>query len=279
MIEQSYQPFAIEQRTLDQWEKRPHAHNFFELVFIEEGRGSQCINRHRYCYCPGSIFLLPPLDCHSFRIEEPTRFVFIRFTGQFFGKGEAGSIDYSEWFHQLHYILSSYNKIPGEIIRREGDKTHLQLLIRGILKEHETGDAYSRNILRSNMVSVLNILTRNVEQILIHSVPGERSLGQILSFIQHHLHDREQLKLDALARRFHIAPSYFGEYFKRNTGESLQDYIIKSRLKIAEARIVHARKSLKETALELGFTDSSHLAKMLKKYGTRLPRKRAVPAA
>lgn len=79
-----YKPFEIQEIDLDNWQQRPVKNNFFELVLIKEGKGTQCINYNFYPYEKGSMFLLPPLKCHSFQIEQPTRFVFLKFTSDFF---------------------------------------------------------------------------------------------------------------------------------------------------------------------------------------------------
>ena len=78
--------FEIHIEEMSSWGKRPHKHNFFEIVYVEKGSGYQCINQHEFEYKEGNIFLLPPLDCHSFKIEEHSRFYFISFTDHFFLK-------------------------------------------------------------------------------------------------------------------------------------------------------------------------------------------------
>ncbi|UOQ72698.1 helix-turn-helix transcriptional regulator [Hymenobacter cellulosilyticus] len=88
----------------------------------------------------------------------------------------------------------------------------------------------------------------------------------MLNHVQHHLFDNEQLRVARLAEEFHVSATYFGEYFRRNAGESLQEYVLKSRLKVAEARLLYSGNSVKEIAYELGFSDASHLSRLFKKY-------------
>ncbi len=76
--------FEVEVVELDNWEKRPYKNNFFEIVYIESGSGMQCINYNEFYYRSGNIFLLPPLNCHSFKIIEPSKFYFIRFADNLF---------------------------------------------------------------------------------------------------------------------------------------------------------------------------------------------------
>ena len=41
---EAVKPFEIQELTLNEWRQRPVKNNFFELVLIREGIGTQCIN-------------------------------------------------------------------------------------------------------------------------------------------------------------------------------------------------------------------------------------------
>ena len=71
-VVEAFEPFKIQEVELGAWRKRPVKNNFFELVLIKQGAGTQCINYNVYDYSEGSLFLLPPLKCHSFEIATPT---------------------------------------------------------------------------------------------------------------------------------------------------------------------------------------------------------------
>lgn len=270
-VQQAHAPFELSVVEATEWTQRPHQHNFFELVFVEEGEGLQCINHQQFPYRPEQVFLLPPLDCHSFQIRTPTRFVFLRFTNQVFDRHGSGELDLKEWFQKLSYILINYNKVAGEVVRSARDKQHLLHCLQLIRDEHGRDDAFSATLIQSALVTILNLLTRHIEAALLtpagpaHPPQGQRFL-QVLNHVQHHLFDNEQLRIAALAAHAGTSPSYFGEYFRRHAGESLQTYITKSRLKVAETRLLHSDNSAKEIAYELGFTDTSHFSRTFKKY-------------
>lgn len=269
-VEQAHAAFELTVEDTAQWTKRPHRHNFFELVFIEEGEGFQCINHQQVPYQRHNVFLLPPLDCHSFVITTPTRFVFLRFTNQVFVQHRGGELDVRDWFQKLSYILINYNKLPGDVIQSSSDKQHLLHSLQLIRDEHTHPDSFSPTIIQTALVTILNLLTRHIEAALLN-VPADadahsQRFVRVLSHIQHNLFKNTQLRVAALAEQAGMSPTYFSEYFKRHAGESLQTYITKSRLKIAETRLLHSDNSAKEIAFELGFTDTSHLSRTFKKY-------------
>lgn len=267
LIENTIHPFSVSAEELAAWSRRPHKHNFFELVYIEKGTGRQCINEHNIGYGEGNIFLLPPFDCHSFQIHTPTRFIFIQFNALFFQKDTHQLMDYTNWFNHLHYIISTYNRLPGDIIHSAQDKALLINLIKGIEHDYRTNQDPACTIIRANMFALLNILMRNFENAFRENNPvTDKAAGDMLQYIQYNLFDNEKLRVDALASKFNLSANYVSEYFKKKTGESLKEFILKSRVNVAYSRIQHSGKSMKEIAWDLGFTDASHLSKMIKKY-------------
>lgn len=268
IIEEAQHIFEIQIEEFSQWKHRPHKHNFFEIVYVEQGSGYQCINEHEFAYQPGNVFLLPPLDCHSFRIEEKSRFYFIRFTDHYFlNNGEFS--DSRDWFDRLSYILANYNKVPGDIIRMDRERTFIIQTIKSIYQEYVTGDRYSGSIITGAMFSILNILARNIEKHYVAQANEvDRRFGEILRFINTRISDHGLLRIPALSERFGISSTYFSEYFKKHAGVSLAEYITKSKLKLVETKVLHTDLSLKEIAFQLNFTDSSHLSNSFKKaYG------------
>jgi AraC-like DNA-binding protein len=260
--------FEIEVEELSVWNKRPHQHNFFEIVYVESGAGYQCINQHEFAYEAGNIFLLPPLDCHSFCIGEPSRFYFVRFTDHYFLKND-GPTDYQAWFDQMAYVLANYNKVPGDIIASDRDRSFIINSIRSIHREYLAADRYSDAIITGVVASILSVLARSIERRYVEQANAADSrFGEILRYLNTHIGESERLRAPHLADRFGISTSYFSEYFKKQAGMSLTDYILKSKLRLVETKVLHADLSLKEIAYQLGFTDSSHLAKAFKKaYG------------
>jgi hypothetical protein len=71
--------------------------------------------------------LLPPLKCHSFSIDTPTNFVFLKFTESFFKNIDHVTIGRNGWFKEASYILSNYNQLPGDIIKNDLDSRHLEV--------------------------------------------------------------------------------------------------------------------------------------------------------
>ncbi|MDO6801557.1 AraC family transcriptional regulator [Wenyingzhuangia sp. 1_MG-2023] len=265
----TYKPFEIQEINLSEWKQRPVKNNFFELVLIKEGEGTQCINYNHHPYNQGSIFLLPPLKCHSFDIRTPSKFVFLKFTDSFFRNIERISIDRNEWFREASYILSNYNQLPGEIIKNNLDHQHIEMLISMILQESRNYDKESVTLIKSLMTSILEILIRNIKKSNFFEVPEsptDERITKMLTYINEHLHQSDYLKIEHLADVFSMSPTYVSEFFRKQVKMPLREYILKAKLKLVEIRLLNSDYTLTEIADELDFTDVSHLSKTFKKY-------------
>ncbi|TRX61197.1 helix-turn-helix transcriptional regulator [Fulvivirga sp. M361] len=159
--------------------------------------------------------------------------------------------------------------ITGDIIRTERERAFIIQTIKSIHHEYLVGDAYSDSIITGAMTSILNILARSIEkQYVEQGNEADKRFGRILRYIHTHISAPEHLRISALAETFGISPTYFSEYFKKHAGISFAEYVIKSKLKLVETKVLHTDLSLKEIAYQLNFTDSSHLAKTFKQvYG------------
>lgn len=265
----TYKPFEIQEINLSEWKQRPVKNNFFELVLIKEGKGTQCINYNEHEYGKGDIFLLPPLKCHQFKIDSPTTFVFLKFTDSFFKSAQKQSIDRNEWFKEASYILSNYNQLPGDIIKNDADRKHIEMLSHMIFQESKNNGENATSLIRSLMTSILEILIRNIKKgnfFEIAQTNSDDRITKMLTYINEHINEPDFLKIDHLANTFSISPNYLGEFFRKQVQIPLREYIIKAKLKLVEIRLLNSDYTLTEIAEDLGFTDVSHLSKTFKRY-------------
>ncbi|WP_259014291.1 AraC family transcriptional regulator [Emticicia fluvialis] len=260
-IRNLYEPFEIEYVETSECPITGHKHNFFELVYIIDGTGVQCINKNKWTYGPEKLFLLMPQDCHSFEVERATRFFFIRFNDVYLK--EQGK----EWLRRLEFIFQNYNRLPGCILKNKADKPLVKSLIEALIREYVNQQPYQRELSQQIVNTLLTVVARNVSLASTELPKNTESKDlSILGYIHKNIYTPELLKTDAMADQFNISPNYIGEYFKKLTGESLQQYIINYKLKLVETRLQYSDMRMNEIAFELSFTDESHLNRLFKKY-------------
>lgn len=85
----------------------------------------------------------------------------------------------------------------------------------------------------------------------------------LLSFIQSELH--RDLYLEELAHLVNLSPSRLRHLFKRDTGQTLTQYLVSQRLNQARVLLETTHLSVKEIMNRVGISDSSHFARDFKK--------------
>ncbi len=260
-IRNLYEPFEIEYLESGECPMGAHKHNFFELVYIVEGTGIQCINKNNWTYGPEKLFLLMPQDCHSFKVEKSTKFFFIRFNEVYIKDQN------KELIKKLEFIFQNHNRLPGCILKNKADKPLVKSLIEALIREYINQYPYQRELTQQIVNTLLTIVARNIS---LSSPEIQRNTEardlSMLSYIHQNIYSPELLKAEEMAAQFNISPTYVSEYFKKLTGESMQQYITNYKLKLVETRLQYSDMRMNEIAFELNFTDESHLNRIFKKY-------------
>ncbi|HTF81630.1 MAG TPA: AraC family transcriptional regulator [Cytophagales bacterium] len=256
-----YQSFEIEFVETTECPVSAHKHTFFEMVYIMEGSGTQSINNHNLPYSADKMFLLFPQDCHSFNVHTPTKFFFIRFNNDYL-KSQG-----KEWIQKLEYIFHNHNHMPVCILRNISDKPLMRALAEALLREQVNKHYNHQELTRQIVNTMITIAARNMSA--LHHIPLKvdppQTTTAIINYIHQNIYNPESLKAERIAEAFHRSPTYINEYFKKQTGETLQQYILKYKLKLIETRLTYSDMRVSEIAYEFGFTDDSHLSKMFKK--------------
>jgi AraC-like DNA-binding protein len=262
--ESLHMPFEIEFVTLEQYPKGSRHNSYFELIYIFSGTGIQYINQHKFNYKAGNMFLLTPQDIHSFEIATPTQFFFLRFNEYYVKTKPSHEKD---TIQRMESILQNASHRPGCILKNQVDKPLIASLVAGILHENDHQQLYHKKITEQIVNAIITIVARNIALKLPKNIKentGEIVLD-ILHYIQENIFDPSRLKAAKISQHFGISLSYLGRYFKKQTGETLQQYLTTYKLRLVEARLLHSDMRIGEIAFEFNFVDESHLNRSFKK--------------
>ena len=261
-----YLPFEVDFKELEQFPKTIRKNNFFELIYVVDGTGIQIINNNKFQYRKGNLFLVTPQDVHSFEISTLTKFFFLRFN-EYYVKANSQNRE-SETVLRMEYILQNASHRPGCILKNKIDKPLIASLIESIINEQSNQQIYHQKIIEQIVNAIITVVARNIALKLpknIKETTGEMVL-EILHYIQENIYDPKQLKANIISEHFNISLHYLGKYFKKQTGETLQEYISNYKLRLIEARLLNSDMRINEIADELHFSDESHLNKVFRKH-------------
>ncbi|WP_299100376.1 AraC family transcriptional regulator [uncultured Winogradskyella sp.] len=255
---------------------------FFEIVYFEEGSGTIKINGKTVKYTANSVFVFIPDDIYILNPETETSTVAIKFLKSFFRNTSSQNINLpvNDWFRKIEEILNSESHELREMqFETEADRSHLVALVNMVATEYLNKQSFDIFIIQNSLSVILHLIARNIQFInTSDSVKEVKSskIQQIINYIHSNIYNSELLSTKSLAEEFHMADNYISEYFKKHTDVSLKKYIINYKLKLVETRLKYTDLQYSEIAVELGFTDSSHLNKTFQSYkGTSLSAFRA----
>ncbi|MCT6869945.1 MAG: AraC family ligand binding domain-containing protein [Apibacter sp.] len=243
-----------------------HKQDHYELIYIERGKGKHFYNDSIIEYSDGDLFVLSPNDRHYFKVDHETSFFYVKFTQEYFD------------LHKDLYINKENRAI-----------SFIELLNLEWLKQEKVSFQYPCDVLLKTTMNNLFLYSteRKVEQSIfvyyqIISVLGmieeyliNRNLilsdntipikNRISIYIQQNIFCKEKLSISAISYYFNISPNYFSSFFKEKFEVNYKTYVNMYLIKMIKKKLKNKDIKLKEIAQEFGFTDTSHLAKFLKK--------------
>jgi AraC-like DNA-binding protein len=268
LIQNLYEPFEIEYKEMSECPVGHHKNTFFELVYILRGSGRHSIDNNTFEYDKGHLFLLLPQHVHAFKVTELTSFLFIRFNDIYLKAHN----NQGDWIQKLEYILQSNYHLPGCILHNPGDKPLVAMLADAMVREYVNQQEFHKEVIQQLVNTLITIVARNIKRISLGHLPvGKSNTDHIIQYIHEHIYQPEQLKAEVIAAHFNIAATYINEYFRKQTGESLQRYIMKYKLRLVETRLRYSNMRIGEIVNEFSFTDESHLNRVFKKHSGLTP--------
>jgi AraC-like DNA-binding protein len=91
------------------------------------------------------------------------------------------------------------------------------------------------------------------------------SIGQLIKrYVKNNL--ARKLTLNEIARNLHCSTVTLTEHFKREFGITINEYITKKRMSLAEKLLLSTDKPLREVAALCGFPDVEYFSRTFKKF-------------
>ncbi|CAM3993909.1 AraC-type DNA-binding protein [Pedobacter westerhofensis] len=254
-----FAPVLISEFEVSDWIHPLHNHNHYELIYIRSGKGNHIINSNSIKYNDGYVFLLGPEDEHYFEIETITHFVYLKFTDLYIHQ-EEGMLNAG--LRHLEYLIKSRETHLSGFVFNDSDRVTISRIFDVII-------SMKKEVLRNEDLIWMQVLT--LAHILQRNMPEIRSnehrtkdMQAVFCYIHKNIYYPEKLKAQVMAEHFKFTKDYIGQYFKKNTGMTIRDYVSVYRVNLIRQRLDSGKFRLKQIASEFGLTDESHVSKLLK---------------
>ncbi|MFC7686704.1 helix-turn-helix domain-containing protein [Ureibacillus sp. GCM10028918] len=84
---------------------------------------------------------------------------------------------------------------------------------------------------------------------------------------------KESITIEKIARQVYMNPTYFCEYFKNQTGETVHEFVTSTRISKARELLLTTNLKVYEISELVGYADTKYFSKLFKKYYGELPSK------
>ncbi len=242
-----------------------HWHNEFEYGMLLRGELDYYIDGRHIRLRQGDVIFINANALHmATQVGNDHAVMFtVSFLPSLFTGGNDGTI-FRKYFQPI--LLSSIRGFSIEQKTREN--SHIAALLKEIYHwDHEQTDDYEllciSLICRVWSFTLGYIREHKPEFILLHKNHSNVKAKNVLTYI--HEHYAEEIGIEDIARHTCISRSECFRCFQRYTNKSPIEYLTEYRLAHAMNLLQETDKSMKQIALECGFSNSNYFGKIFKK--------------
>ncbi len=212
-----------------------HNHSYAQMLFPIEGNLYIETGKQRINLQAEDIFFLPPNCRHIFAANGDNTFLVLDIP-----------------LYMIH--RDDMNKINGGIRILPNEKWKA---IKFLLLDEINGDNASHQ-------SILDLFRYSYNMLLFDTLPNS------IRYI--HEHFNEIINLDILAKIENYSIAYYCEWFKKQTGVTLTNYIKKLRVSKAKDLLLNTNYSILQIAQQVGYEHHSSLTRVFLEYEKLTPK-------
>lgn len=240
----------------------PHLHAAAELIYIENGGGTVCVDACRYAAERGDIFIVPPETAHAIEQDgdRAMRYFNVLFDPSILGVSAADPCyrKYIAPFSAREKRPPAY--VPNGSALNAALRPHLDYLV----QNRHAGD--DELMIKSELFAIMSCITRHAEAACEQAAPSRAALMPALRLVCERY--GEKLTVTDAAESCGYSPSHFMKLFKAYTGKSFAEYLIEYRVEAAASMLADTDKKILDVALDAGFDNPSYFARAIRaKYG------------
>lgn len=228
-----------------------HIHSYYELYILIEGERTIQIESDEYSMNKNEFLLIPANIPHRTDGGFFTRYL-LNFTKEYLDETQYTIVD----LLQRHKIT---------MLQEEAD--HLITILKIMYKIQEDTSKNKENNLKVLFNYFILFLTQLKNYPISKFIPKNNyntRTKKIIDYIDKHYN--ENITLDFLCKIFYISKPALCGNFKKNTNMSIIDYLLKTRLKNAQEKLMYTNNSIRDIAISCGFSSQQYFYLIFKKH-------------
>lgn len=233
-----------------------HWHQCLEVLYIESGIGIVVVDNQQYTLKPGRMFIFPQGKLHKVTVENSRANHYKR---SIFHIDASFLASYFDAFNQLMKRLENLSHPGSKAFIIDLDKKDYISRIIDLFeaKYHST----------SNKVEVIALLLLNIfmlfpDNTYIENLSATTLSSKIMHFIEQCF--RSRITLKEIAGNLGISESYASRVFRKETGGTIQEYLLIRRVKYSCELLDNSELSVEEVSRQSGFNHVTYYIRCFK---------------
>lgn len=235
----------------------PHKHNFYEILWVTNGKSKQSIDYKNYTIADNTLFFISPGQLHLFEEWENVEGYVILFTEPFFLQ----IFQNKNILFELSY-LNNLHKNPFLQLKQKDKKT-LQPIVDLLYQECNSIEQSTETI-----QALILVFLRRIQKLFSQQNHQNSNNHQVVVFKQFkklvEINFAKNLSITQYASLLNISTHQLNTIVKATSGQTTSE-IIKARIILEAQQLLNfSELSVSQIADQLGFEDSSYFARYFK---------------
>ncbi|MEY5047820.1 MAG: transcriptional regulator, AraC family [Bacteroidota bacterium] len=246
----------------------PHRHDdFYEILFVTQGKGVYTIDFEEYEIKPDAIFFLSPGQIHELELSDDVQGYIFLFSSSFYHFNKTNPYKLFE----LPFFYTLGKDTPPLYLKSKTDHITLSELFKNAIYENDHQLTDKEEAVRALLDLILIQCNRiypvqNQEEKLQKSRILVKRFKQLIEE-----KCQENLAVKDYASLLSVTANHLSETVKLVTGRTSTDLINDRMLMEIKRMLVHSNYTVSEIAYRLNFADQSYFSKYFKKLSSFSP--------
>lgn len=257
----SVSPISIAyQETSSDHRLHAHFHNLCEIIYITGGQALFDINGKSYDVKENSLVFINNLESHQLKV---TGYPYIRYF-------ILVKSDYLEAALNNPVLASIFKHRPAHfrhvIKLEEEDRLFVEPIIKNIYRENSSKGDYWEQSIKAYMSLLFVYLYRRYGNSFPMTQLSEpmKLVLDIQKYIEDHC--MEAISLQEIAKLFYRDMYYLSHLFKKITGYSFKEYLIRQRISRAKELLFYSNDDITQISINSGFGNVNHFIRIFKRF-------------
>ncbi|MDF7807737.1 helix-turn-helix domain-containing protein [Pontiellaceae bacterium B12219] len=249
-----------------------HSHDFCELVIVAQGQGLQSLEGMDLPITAGDVFLLQGRQRHFFHDRKDLILYNVMYSPEQLALPE-NELRCMPGYCAMFMLEPTYrqqHRFASRLHLKRVQLAHVQAICDEMEKECLTKSPGFEIVLRAKLLELIAYFSRAYTRGNSTEAQALLRVGDVIGAVENNY--SKDWKLDELARIGHMSSSSLLTIFRKATGQTPIDYLVRLRIQRAMELLRQTDASITEIAFQVGFNDSNYFTRQFRKASGIPPR-------